>query len=65
MSYRPQNKTILDVLTYLESIGLQTMGDFVDLETGALIGGCHMTFSPDDVLQYRRLHAQGRIHAPN
>lgn len=54
-SYRPQNKTIVQVITYLEEeLGLSVYGTSCDLNSGQFFEGLR-DFTADEVVQFRKL----------
>jgi len=54
-NYRPQNKTILKVIEYLEQeLGLCVYGQNTNLETGQEFPS-HRDFDPEDIIKYRNL----------
>lgn len=57
---RPRNKTLIEVITYLESINLNVYGSAVCLETGAKSFGL-MDYTPENVVKYRKLLEAGKI----
>lgn len=57
---RPRNQTLIEVITYLESINLNVYGSACDLETGEKSFGL-MDYTPENVVQYRKLLEAGKI----
>lgn len=51
---KPQNKTIRNVIEYLEENGLEIMGPNVDVETGQQFGGCRC-FSAEEAIAFCKL----------
>lgn len=58
---RPQNKTLNQTVEYLASLGLSVYGNAACLESGLFIGGLK-DYSPEEVVQYRKLHETGKLH---
>ena len=52
---RPQNKTLLNIVKYLESIGLEVVGQNCDLTDGELYRSMK-TFDPEEVVRWRELY---------
>lgn len=63
MSPRPQDRTIRQVVAYLESMGLGVYGPNTDLSDGELRGG-FMDLSGDEVVKYRKLHEKDAFWVP-
>lgn len=57
---RPRDKTLIEVITYLESINLNVYGGGVNLDSGVTSFGC-MDYSPENVVTYRKLYEAGKI----
>lgn len=52
--YRPQNRTLLKLVNYLEDIGLEVVGGNCDVDTGEEYEGMKC-FSAEDTVKYRKL----------
>jgi hypothetical protein len=61
MPRKPKTGTIVAVVQYLESVGLQVYGPYIDLESGEY-GGCCMDFDTAAIRKYLRLVDSGKIH---
>jgi hypothetical protein len=57
---RPQDKTLKNVVQYLEDIGLSVYGPNVDLESGIRFHALR-DFNPEEVIKYRKLYEYDNI----
>ncbi len=59
--YKPRAETILKVVRYLESVGLEVCGQCTDLKTGQQFPSL-MTYAPEDVLEYRIMYDRDLLY---
>lgn len=59
---RPRDKTIKEVIEYLNSIGLHVCGQNVDLDTGQVYPALR-DFDPEEAVKYRRLYENDELRS--
>lgn len=52
---RPTNKTILNIIKYLNDIGLSIYGPNIDVDTGELFDSLR-DYDPESVVKFRELY---------
>ena len=57
---RPRDKTILNLVKYLNSIGLNVYGQTTNLETGEEYCS-NSDFAPEDIVKYRKLVEEDKL----